>query len=726
MSPTRLRPHIRRIRRAAGILAVLALLLLVAVPARAEDVLRLQGPVTDTSGVLAGREDDITSAIERTLGDHGVQAFVLFVQTTGDRSAEDYAFATADLNSLGVNDALILVAIEDRTDFIWLSDGLDGISDDELDAVIVDVLEPGLGGGDFADATIAAVEALGTAAETAQATAPPIIPGPATSTPTPAGGGTTDPNDTGGGGINLGTVAALALVGGGGYLLWRRFRPGGGVPAGGPGAPAAPGAPSASSVDPMSLARQANALLIATDERIRDAGQEVDFAEAQFGADAVTDLRSAVVAAKEALATAFTVRQRLDDDVPEDEATRVTMLQEIVERTTRAQETLDEGTERIRQLRDLERDAPTTLVELPARIEAVEDRLPAAQATMARLQGYADSTWSTVKGNLEEAGKGLAGARTAVIAGSASVSSKDRSDMAVATLEALEGVTGSSTLLDAIDNLAATVAEAERRLPAELALVTNDLADAAAAIAGAPTDPGLTARSRAADAALADARRAADTRPLDPVDALRLATEAHRVADALLLTVRDATVAADRLVAAADASLRTAATEVERTAAFIAARRRGVGDTARTRLAEAQRRLALANELSSSDPARTVDEARRAETLAREAYRLAQSDFSDFDQGGPGWGQRRGSPAGDQTTQILGQILGGIIGGVIAGGGRPGGGGGWGGSPWGGSGGGGRSGGGLGGGWGGGGGFGSGGFGGGGGGGGGRGRGGRW
>lgn len=702
-------------------MAVLALLLLVAVPARAEEVLRLQGPVTDTSGVLAGREDDITSAIERTLRDDGVQAFVLFVATTGDRSAEDYAFATADLNSLGVNDALILVAIKDRTDFIWLSDGLDGISNDELDAVIADVLEPGLAGGEFADATIAAIEALGTAAETSPETAPPIIPGSATSTPTPAGGGTTDANDTGGGGISLGTLAALALVGGGGYLLWRRFRPARVVPGGGPGVPAAPGAASAPAVDPATLARQANALLIATDERIRDAGQEVDFAEAQFGPDAVTDLRSAVVAAKEALATAFTVRQRLDDDVPEDELTRVAMLREIIERTTWAQETLDEGTEQIRQLRDLERDAPTTLVDLPARIEAVEDRLPSAQATMARLQGYAESTWATVRGNLEEAGKGLAGARNAVIAGSAAASSEDRADMAVATLEALEGVTGASTLLDAIDSLAATVAEAERRLPDELASVTRDLTDVAAAIAGRPTDAGLAERGRAADAALASARRAADARPLDPVEALRLAIEANRVADELLLTVRDAAVAADRLVATAEASLRTAATEVERTAAFIAARRRGVGDTARTRLAEAQRRLALASEMSGSDPARTVDEARRAETLAREAYQLAQSDFSDFDQGGPGWGQRRGSPGSDQTTAILGQILGGIIGGVIASGGRPGGGGGWGGSPWGGSGGGGRSGGG---GWGGGGGFGSGGFGGGGGGG--RGRGGRW
>lgn len=699
----------------------MALAFLLVVPVRGEDVVPLDAPVTDTSGALSGRLDDIEAQIEQTRAEHGVQAFVLFIETTGDRSASDFAFETAERSSLGIDDALILVAMEDRTDFVWLSDGLDAITDDELDTIIVDVLEPGLAAGEAADATIAAIEAMGLAADSAAPTQPPIVPGPATTAPSP-GGGTTDPDD-GEGGLGLGTIAALALVGGGGWLLWRRFRPG-------PGAPVQSDAPVAqpattSAVDTDTLAKQANALLIATDERIRDARQEVDFAEAQFGADAVTQLRAAVTTAGAELAAAFTVRQRLDDDVPEDEPTRRAMLQDIVDRATRGQETLDAGAARITELRTLERDAPTTLVALPARIEAVEDRLPAAEAALARLRAYAPSTWSTVDGNLEEARKGLLGARDAVIVGSTAAGDADRSDVAVATLEAIEGVTGAASLLDAIDQLQATVDDAEGRLPTELASASTDLADAVTALQGRAADPGLEARRWTADQALATARRAAEARPLDPVEALRLATEAHRSADELLLAARDAASAADRLSAAVEASLRTASTEIDRTAAFVASRRRGVGETARTRLAEAQRHLAVASSVAAAEPAAALDNARRAETLAREAYQVAQSDFGDWDGGGPGWGQRAGTPQGDQTTQILGQILGGIIGGVIAGGGRSGGGrsggGGWGGSRWGGGGGGGGLGGG---GWGGG---GSGGFGGGfGGGGGGRGRGGRW
>ena len=695
-------------------LATTALLLvLVLVPAvRAEDILRLEGGVTDTSGALAGREGEVLDAIDRTLDEHAVQVWVLYVNTTGDRTAEAYATETAAQNSLGSGDALLLVAMEDRTDYLWVSDSLDEITDDELDAIIIEDLEPRLQDGDFAGAAVATVAALGVAATTAAPTAAPVTEGPLVPGPTtiPGGGGSTD---GGGGGIPWGTIAAVGLIGGGGYLVWRQWRKRGDAGAGTGSAPGGAPAP----VDAKALAQQANALLIATDERIRDAAQETDFAEAQYGPDAVVSFRQAVAEARDELAAAFTIRQQLDDAVPEDEATRIAMLGEIVDRTTKAASRLDAETDRIRQLRDLERDAPNTLVELPARIEAVEDRLDALAATTARLQTYAEGVWQPIHGNLEEARKGIAGARTAVTTGSMAVATGDLSDVALATRTALEGMTGAAALLDAIEQQAAAVAEAERRVPEELAAAERDLADLERALAGRPVDATTDGRRRAAAAALDAARSASLARPADPVEALRLATEAHRSADEGLVATRDAVAAADRLVAAADSSVRTASAEVDRVATFIASRRRGVGEVARTRLAEAQRHLVAAAGLLPTDPARALEAGRRAGALAQEAYRLAQDDFSDWDQGGPGWGQRGGTSGGDQTAAILGQILGGVIGGVISGGGRSGGG--WGGSPWG------RSGGGGGfGGWGGGGGFGSGGFGGGGGGG--RGRGGRW
>lgn len=701
----------RRTLSAGLVLALAAFVGLVAAPVRGEDILKLDGPVTDTTGVLADAEREIVAAIDTTLDEDGVQVFVLFVRTTGDRSAAEYANETAARNSLGGDDALLLVALDDRTDQVWVSDGLDAITDDELDAIITDILEPGLRDGDYANAVIGSIRALGEAATTKVPT-----PAPATPAPTTPGGGSGGSTTGGDGGIGFGAVVGVALLAGGGFLLWRWWRqrttPGGAGTTG-----AKPGERAAPPPDPAALARQANALLIATDERIRDAGQETDFAEAQYGAEAVVSFRAAVVDAQGELAKAFQVRQRLDDSTPEDEPTRIAMLQEIIERTTRAQDRLDAETERIRELRDLERDAPNTLVELPARIEAVEDRLDATEATMTDLRQYAEPVWAPVGGNLDEARKGLAGARTAVTVGSAAAASDDRSDVAVATRTALEGVTGAAALLDEIDQLAAAVADARRRTPGELAEAERDLGEATSALAGRPADAGADARHRAAEAALEAARAASLAETVDPIERLRLATEAHRLADEALLAARDAAAAADRVSVAADSTVRTAAAEVDRAATFIASRRRGVGDTARTRLAEAQRHLAEASGLLATEPARAMETGKRAQALAQEAYRLAQDDFSDWDQGGPGWGQRSGTPDGDQTAAVIAQILGGVIGGVLSGGGRSGGG--WGGSPWGGTGGG-RSGGG----WGGGGGFGSGGFGGGGGGG--RSRGGRW
>ena len=513
------------------------------------------------------------------------------------------------------------------------------------------------------------------------------------------GGGTTDGGSADNGGL-LGSafsafLGIVLLLAGGGLVAWwwmRRREAG--------------AAARKAAADAAALAQQANALLIATDERIRDAQQEVDFAEAQYGAEEVTGLRAAVASAQAELKAAFTIRQKLDDEIPEDDATRAAMQREIVDRTTRAQATLDKETGRIRELRDLERDAPNTLVELPEKIEAVEDRLPTAEATLEKLKGYAPAALKPVAGNLEEARKGLAGARDAVIEGTDAVRDGDMARVAVATRTALEGLTGADALLKAIDQLAATIAEAESRAPTEAAEADKDLADAQAALTGRPTSPQVGAQLTAAKSAIDDARRATGTTPADPPDALRRATEAHRLATVALAAARESAAATDRLIASARSSIQTAAADIQRAEAFISVRRRGVGDTARTRLAEAQRMIDQATSLVDSDPAAAVTAAKRADSLAQEAYHQAADDFNDWDQGGPGWGQRTG-PAGSPTADVLGAI----IGGVLASGGRGGGfggGGGWGGSPWGGGGGGG-----LGGGWGHGGGFGSGGFGGG-------------
>src|SRR5215207_4029260 len=80
---------------------VLGLLAVSTVPASAEPAPQLEGPVTDRTGALDGGAGDVEAAIERTLEDHGVQAWVLFVDSTDGQPAPDYATEAARINSLG-------------------------------------------------------------------------------------------------------------------------------------------------------------------------------------------------------------------------------------------------------------------------------------------------------------------------------------------------------------------------------------------------------------------------------------------------------------------------------------------------------------------------------------------------------------------------------------------------------------------------------------------------
>ena len=319
----------------------------------------------------------------------------------------------------------------------------------------------------------------------------------------------------------------------------------------------------------------------------------------------------------------------------------------------------------------------------PARIEAVEDRLPAARSTLDGLRSYAESAWQPVGGHIEEAEKGLAGARTAVTVGergdgpqrpsgrrgrhARGARGRDRGSPAAGRDRAWSRATHRR-------GGAAPADGAGRRRPGPPRHTDRPRGTRASSTQGS------RGAIREAERAIDQAHEASREQPADPVRALQLATDAHRIADAVLVAARDAAAAHDRLEAAADSSIRTASTEYDRAATFIASRRRGVGEGARTRLAEARRHLDAAAAVAASDPQAAVEGARRAQQLANDAYRLASSDFSDWDQGGPGWGQRGGTSDGDATADILGQILGGVIGGVI----RSGGGGGWGGSPWGG------------------------------------------
>jgi uncharacterized membrane protein YgcG len=584
---------------------------------------RLESHVTDLTGSLSN-PSAIEGAITQVDREDGVETWVLFVPTIGAQTPADYAQEVATRNSLGVDDALILVVVDDRTDQIWLSDGLEEITNAELDEVIGDVLEPRLAAGDFDGAVIAAAQGLGDAATGIVA---PPEPGP------------NPPGQPEGQGSGIGWLIAVVLIGAGLWLVVTRFRR------------LRDDRRTAEERDRRvgELARRANALLVAADEAVRDAESEVGFAEAQFGPEEAQALREAAASARDEVRAAFAIRQQLDDGVPEDAATRERLLGEIVARAEKSDQLLDAAAQRLAELRTLERDLPSVLPRVREEIEAVGARLPAAEATLDRLESVAGGSLGPVRGNAVEARKRVDDALAELQRVDGDVRTGRTSEAArrVRLIERVGAEAG--TLLGAIDELDAAVRDVLPKVDPALAEAERSVTagDVAATSPGAATSAQLTE----ARIALAQARAARDASPPDPVSAYREATRADQLADAATADLRDA---AERLVrqrSIADAAVTAADARVLQATQFITARHLGVGHAARTRLAESERWLERAHAKLGEDDAGAAGAAQQAAALAEAAYRSAQSDFDQFDQFG------RPSTGGDVLQSVLPYVL---------------------------------------------------------------------
>jgi hypothetical protein len=428
------------------------------------------------------------------------------------------------------------------------------------------------------------------------------------------------------------------------------------------------------------LNAEANRLLLATDDAVRDSEQELGFVEAQFGEADVTTFREAIAVAKEDLRAAFTIRQQLDDATPEDRPTRRRMLGVLVGRCQEAGARLDAETERFEALRAFEREAPGVLAALPAAIDALEARFAAVGTTMARLEEYADASWQAVAANLDEARARTAAARAAVTQGDAATVAGDGPKTAAAARVGQEAVAQAGAFLDAIERLAAELDQARDRVSAEIADAETDLARARGVAGQAPADPEVPARLTEAETLLADARRDIDHPRPDVAAAYGKARRANEIADEVLARIRTAAEQRAALAARLDTSIRGAQATVTRASDYVANHRGGVGGEARTRIAEAARHLDAAVASGAADPAAGIEEAETAARLANEALALAQRDYDGWDDPWRGGRGGRGGGGGDLATAIVGGIIGGMLSGGGGGGGfRVGGGGGWGG-----------------------------------------------
>lgn len=613
----------------------------------------LGSAITDETGLLSSGTAQIQTAQKQLFDATGAQLYVLFVKTTSGEAVSQFAVEVGVQNNLGARDVLMVVARDDRTAWLQMGSALrDQVSQNAVDTIVTDLTNH-LKAADYIGGVVAVASGLravipaipvGTPVATPQATTTGQTPTPAPTTSPVANPGT---NSSGGASI-VPILIVLLVIGVGAWLFVRVKRE-----------RVRRRAAFETASAQEKLGREANSLLIQTDDAVRDAQQELGFVEAEFGADQSAMLGKALDGAREQLRQAFTLGQELDDTIPEPPAKRQQMIEQIIEHTKAAQATIEAQRVAIAQLRDLEKNAADVLAALPAQIDQVQARLPAAAEARTRLERYAPDSWKAVSGNVDAGTSRIASARKHQADGQLAVTAADRPKAAAEARSAQVDTSEAGTLLDAVVKTATSLDDVAGKVSAELDAVSKDLEQARPAVtATAPQERQDALRQ--ADAALAAARTASTAAKPDVLGALRQATAAGALADQLLTGVRAEAVQRQRSLDAANSTIAGAEASIQQAEAYVTDHRRTeeLGRRARNRLDDARRYLAQARAGLAANPMQALQDARTADALADEALGLAEQDVNG---GATGWAAQPNGPNNALGSVLAGILLGGFL-----------------------------------------------------------------
>ncbi|BBY53156.1 TPM domain-containing protein [Mycobacterium koreense] len=636
----------RTVRLLAAALATVLTALLGAPGALADEPLRLANRVTDHASALtdAGRTE-VASAIAGLYNDHRIRLWVIYVDTFSGQSGDSWARSTARLSDLGDHDALLAVATGDRSYAFLVSTGLDNISAGDVDELRRNRIEPALGRGDWGDAAVAAATGLASAAA-----GPPM------------------PWATVLGVLAAVAVALMVLLA---VLRWRRRRRHAAMVA------------AAHRVDPTdtdALARLpiyaldalSRSKVVDVDNAVRTSTNELALAAEEFGDARTQPFRAALDTARAALAHAFAVRQQLDDDIPETPTQQRDLLTGVIVAAAEADGELENQRDAFDRLRDLVINAPAKLDGLTQQVVELTARRPGVQQRLTELRGqFSAGALASVIDNPDTAAERVAFAERNIDRARALLDHPVAGQQGelVDCVRAAESAVGQAkSLLNAVDSAAGDIRHAEAALPAAISDIEAAVARADEQLTTpSPHAAALAAARTTAAQAVADARGGDD-----PLGAFARITEADADLDAVLETVAEEQAAAERQARVCEQALFTAQARVRAVSDYIDTRRGSVGPEARTRLAEARKRLEMAESLRTSNPNRATNDAHAAAALAAQAQTRARADAQAAQQAYAG---RYGST--DSTGAMLGGI---IIGNILSGGfggGSRGGSGGW-------------------------------------------------
>ncbi|MCQ4118874.1 TPM domain-containing protein [Rhodococcus tibetensis] len=612
----------------AAVAAVLTVVTILWGPAvaSADAPFRLPTQLTDNVGVLDDdQRAEVEAAIDQLYDEHKVRLWVVYVSDFDGLGAGPWADRTAQASSLGDRDALLAVATVDREYTLIASDSLEEITSTEAESIRVDAVEPALREDDWSGGAIAAAGGLGDAMS--------------------ASGGMSVRSLLIGGGV----VAACV----GGVVLYSRKKK---------NDRAEDAVAAARNIDPAdtnalaalslpTLDERAKEILVDTDNALRTSREELDLARGEFGEQSTASFTAAFEKAEAALATAFTVRQRLDDAIPETSEQQREMLIDIISSCGRADRELDERVQEFDGLRNLLITAPERLDALTRDIIAATVRIPESTRTLEALQTqFPAETLASISTNVTMVQERLAFAEQAVSEARDAVAlPPGKQGPAVSAIRRAEGALEQArTLLDAVDHAAENIRHAIAALPAAISDIEAGIATSAQF-----TEQGgnpLSSTRAAAETALEAAHTSKDTDPLGTFTAI---VKADAELDAVLAAAQESRRQTERAQQRLDQNVVAAQSQVTAAADFIGTRRGAIGAEARTRLTEAQRHLAAAHQVRDTDVSRALQHAQAASALAVDALSIARNDVQD-------WESRQG-PGPGAGGNVAGAVLGGIL-----------------------------------------------------------------
>lgn len=272
---------------------------------------------------------------------------------------------------------------------------------------------------------------------------------------------------------------------------------------------------------------------------------------------------------------------------------------------------------------------------LTAGIEGAKAAIIAARGVFDRISAeYAETCWTSIKGNGTEATNRVNLALKQV--GEATeASTMDRQDWTAAEAALDKGdkaVEKANSIVRSITELATSLDQAKKDAKRDVAAAFADLTKSVEynKTNDADVDDAVWAKLKDAESKLNRASTELKEAKPDYFLVIKLAKEAHELADATLTQARTEHEAAERLRQKAANALRDATSRTSKAKEYIDDHRSDVGKSAKDKLEDAQDRLAKAKKARDLESQITLAE--EAESFAKKAYDKAVEDVDEAEE----------------------------------------------------------------------------------------------